>query len=153
MPKQDPQQQSAPRKQPQPYMDDHEAPASPELTQAVQQIADSAEAKPTKDERQQAPEKSNSQIEAERNITRRLMEASLQEIRILVNGEVKKTIGGLPGITDPFDTLPQAARYVGEEPLDELTAGVSASLRPTARTTPSGNSRPAGRRDSRPAVR
>ncbi|PZR13971.1 MAG: hypothetical protein DI536_11655 [Archangium gephyra] len=49
----------------------------------------------------------------------------VQEIRILVNGEVKKTIGGLPGITDPFDTLPQAARFVGEVPLDELTAGVT----------------------------
>lgn len=80
MPKQDPQQQSAP-KQAQPYLEDTDIKkASPELTQAVQQIADSDKAKPAE---QPKPGKSNSQIEAERNITRRLMEAALQEIRTL----------------------------------------------------------------------
>lgn len=82
MAKQDPQHQSAPLKQPQPYMTDPKAkPASTELAEAVQQIADRPEAKPATEP--QVPAKSNSQIEAERNITRRLMEAALQEIRIL----------------------------------------------------------------------
>lgn len=48
----------------------------------------------------------------------------VQEVRVIVNGEVKKIIGGLPGLGDPFDTLPQAARYVGEVPLEELLGDV-----------------------------
>ncbi len=80
MTKQDPQQQSAPKRHleavgggEEPGVDS----ASPELTEAVQAIADSPSAKPG------APEKTNSQIEAERNITRRIMEAALQEVRAL----------------------------------------------------------------------
>ncbi len=49
----------------------------------------------------------------------------VQEVRIIVNGEVKKVIGNLPVDVDPFDTLPQAAEYVGEIPLSELIAGVT----------------------------
>lgn|SRR5574340_1642278 len=80
MAKQDPQQQSAPKRHleavgvgEEPGVDA----ASPALAEAVQAIADSPNAKPG------APEKSNSQIEAERNITRRIMEAALQEVRAL----------------------------------------------------------------------
>lgn len=78
MAKQDPQQQSAP-KQRQPYREhDGHKRADPELAQAVQKIADSPAAKPDN-----TPAKSNGQLEAERNITRRLMEAALQEVRHL----------------------------------------------------------------------
>ncbi len=49
----------------------------------------------------------------------------VDEVRIIVNGVVKKTISGLPVIDDPFAVLPQAARYVGDVPLSELTAGVT----------------------------
>lgn len=81
MAKQDPQQQSAP-KQRQPYQEAQ--PASPEFTKAVQAMADSPDAKPAEPKQAQAPAaKSNGQLEAERNITRRLMEATLQEVRNL----------------------------------------------------------------------
>lgn len=71
MPKQDPQQQSAPK-------------SDSAFTQAVQAIADSPAAKPgDKPSPEKEQGKSNSQIEAERNITRRLMEAALQEVRVL----------------------------------------------------------------------
>lgn len=86
MAKQDPQQQSAP-KQRQPYQEQGEhKPASAELTQAVQAIAGSPAAQPGKGDQKQAQApvaKSNGQLEAERNITRRLMEATLQEVRNL----------------------------------------------------------------------
>lgn len=49
----------------------------------------------------------------------------VQEVRIIVNGEVKKVIGNLPVDADPFDTLPQAAEYVGEIPLSELIVGIT----------------------------
>src|SRR6185503_29098 len=89
MPKQDPQHQSAPLKQPQPYLEreaEEATQADPALTKAVQQIADSPQAKPAdaKTTEPKAPTKSNNQIEAERNITRRLMEAILQEVRALI---------------------------------------------------------------------
>lgn len=71
MPKQDPQQQSAPK-----------AAVTNELAQAVQAIADSPSAKSGSDTPAKA-EKSNSQLEAERNITRRIMEAGLQEVRVM----------------------------------------------------------------------
>lgn len=80
MSKQDPQQQSAPKRHLEAVVDGDDTSAdaaSPELTEAVQAIADSPNAKPG------APEKTNSQIEAERNITRRIMEAALQEVRAL----------------------------------------------------------------------
>lgn len=78
MSKQDPQQQSAPKRHLEAVGDEPNADAaSPELTEAVKAIADSTSAKPG------ASEKTNSQIEAERNITRRIMEAALQEVRAL----------------------------------------------------------------------
>lgn len=82
MAKQDPQHQSAP-KQRQPYQEqgDH-PPADPAFTEAVQKIADSPAAKPG-ETTDKTPAKSNSQLEAERNITRRLMEAALQEVKAL----------------------------------------------------------------------
>lgn len=78
MSKQDPQQQSAPKRHLEAVGEEPNAnAASPALAEAVQAIADSPSAKPG------APEKTNSQIEAERNITRRIMEAALQEVRAL----------------------------------------------------------------------
>lgn len=49
----------------------------------------------------------------------------VDEVRILVNGVVKKTLTGLNNAADPLDTGPQQARYDGQIPLSELTAGVS----------------------------
>src|SRR5690349_1180507 len=83
MSKRDPQHQERPAhlKQAQPYLS--EVPkASPELESAVQAIADAPDSQPTP-ATDAPPAKSNSQLEAERNITRRLMEAALQEVRHL----------------------------------------------------------------------
>lgn len=49
----------------------------------------------------------------------------VEEIRFIVNGKVKKVIGGLPLPTDPFATGGSLERYAGEVPLSELTAGVT----------------------------
>lgn len=118
MPKQDPQHQSAPLKQPQPYMTDPKAkPASTELAEAVQQIADSPEAKPSTEP--QVPAKSNSQIEAERNITRRLMEASLQEVRALIRPWDQLT-------EDQQDEVIHRIRLAANEVTAEVLATVAA---------------------------
>lgn len=118
MAKQDPQHQSAPLKQPQPYMTDPKAkPASPELTKAVQEIADSPEAKPVAET--QVMGKSNSQIEAERNITRRLMEASLQEVRALIRPWDQLT-------EDQQDEVIHRIRLAANEVTAEVLATVAA---------------------------
>jgi hypothetical protein len=49
----------------------------------------------------------------------------VEEIRFVVNGEVKKVIGGLPLPADPFAETGSLVRYDGEVPLSELIAGVT----------------------------
>ncbi|MDP2276483.1 MAG: hypothetical protein Q8N23_14125 [Archangium sp.] len=49
----------------------------------------------------------------------------VEEIRFLVNGEVKKVIGGLPLPADPFAQTGSLVRYDGEVALSELLAGVT----------------------------
>jgi hypothetical protein len=49
----------------------------------------------------------------------------VQEIRFIVNGEVKKTIRDVPLPTDPFAETGSLVRYEGEVALSELTAGVT----------------------------
>lgn len=49
----------------------------------------------------------------------------VEELRFLVNGEVKKVIGGLPLPADPFADTGDFKRYEGEVALSELLAGLS----------------------------
>lgn len=49
----------------------------------------------------------------------------VEEIRFVVNGKVKKTIGGLPLPADPFATTGSLVRYDDQVALSELTAGVT----------------------------
>lgn len=49
----------------------------------------------------------------------------VQEIRFVVNGEVKKVIGGLTVPADPFADTGDFERYEGEVALSELLAGVT----------------------------
>lgn len=49
----------------------------------------------------------------------------VDEVRIIVNGAVKKTITGLNNADDPLDVTPQQSRYTGQVPLSELLDGVS----------------------------
>jgi hypothetical protein len=49
----------------------------------------------------------------------------VQEVRFIVNGEVKKVIGNLPLPADPFAETGDLVRYDGEVALSELTAGVT----------------------------
>jgi hypothetical protein len=48
----------------------------------------------------------------------------VEEVRFIVNGEVKKVIGGLPLPADPFASSGSLVRYEGEVALSELIAGV-----------------------------
>ncbi len=49
----------------------------------------------------------------------------VEEVRFIVNGVVKKVIGGLPLPADPFADNGSLVRYDGEVLLSELTAGVT----------------------------
>ncbi len=49
----------------------------------------------------------------------------VEEVRFIVNGEVKKVIGGLPLPADPFAETGSLVRYEGQVALSELIAGVT----------------------------
>lgn len=49
----------------------------------------------------------------------------VEEVRFIVNGEVKKVLGNLPLPADPFAQTGSLVRYEGEVALSELLAGVT----------------------------
>ncbi len=49
----------------------------------------------------------------------------VEQVRFVVNGQVVKTVSGLPAPTDPFAIDGDMTRFVGEVPLNDLLIGVS----------------------------